>query len=109
VVVLPSYREGTASSLIEAMAVGKPVITTDAIGCRDVVEDHKNGFLVPLKDSKALAAAMSTYAGLSREEKENMGKYSREKALRDFDKRMVTDTYSRIIQRAIGLENEASL
>jgi glycosyltransferase involved in cell wall biosynthesis len=109
VAVLPSYREGTASSLIEAMAVGKPVITTDAIGCRDVVEDQKNGYLVPLKDSKALAAAMTTYMALSRQEKEDMGKYSREKALRDFDKRMVIDTYRKIIQQAMGLRNEASL
>jgi glycosyltransferase involved in cell wall biosynthesis len=109
VAVLPSYREGTASSLIEAMAVGKPVITTDAIGCRDVVEDHKNGFLVPLKDSKALAAAMMAYIALSREEKQNMGKYSREKALRDFDKRMVIDIYSKIIDHVLGLRNEANL
>ena len=107
--VLPSYREGTASSLIEAMAMGKPVITTDAIGCRDVVEDRKNGFLVPLKDNKALASAMMAYIGLSGEEKEAMGKYSREKALRDFDKKMVTDTYRKIIGRAAGLKDEASL
>jgi glycosyltransferase involved in cell wall biosynthesis len=104
VAVLPSYREGTASSLIEAMAMGKAVITTDAIGCRDVVEDRKNGFLVPLKDSKALADAMIAYIDLPGEEKEEMGKYSRVKALRDFDKRMVTDTYRKIIRSALGGE-----
>ena len=109
VAVLPSYREGTASSLIEAMAVGRPVITTDAIGCRDVVEDRRNGFLVPLKDGKALAAAMAAYMDLSAEEKENMGKYSREKALRDFDRRIVIETYRKIIGRSSKTRNEAGL
>jgi glycosyltransferase involved in cell wall biosynthesis len=102
VAVLPSYREGTASSLIEAMAVGKPVITTDAVGCRDVVEDGKNGFLVPVKDDKALADAIIKYILLPQEEKIEMGKYSREKALREFDKRIVIDTYRKIINNVTG-------
>lgn len=102
VAVLPSYREGTASSLIEAMATGKPVITTDAVGCREVVEDKRNGFLVPVKDHKALADAMIGYIQLSREEKSEMGKYSREKALREFDKKIVINTYKKIIDDAMG-------
>lgn len=97
VAVLPSYREGIASSLIEAMALGKPVITTDAIGCRDVVEDGKNGFLVPVKDDKALAEAIIKYILLSPEEKKLMGEYSREKALKKFDKKIVTNVYKKII------------
>src|SRR5438093_133947 len=57
VVVLPSYREGTPRSLLEAAAMGKPIITTRTVGCREVVEDGVNGLLVPLKDAKALADA----------------------------------------------------
>lgn len=55
---LPSYREGLPKSLLEAAACGLPIVTTDTIGCRDVVTDGHNGFLVPVKDSVQLAAAL---------------------------------------------------
>ena len=58
VYVLPSYREGTPRSVLEAMAIGRPIITTDAPGCRQTVEDGKNGFLVPVKNSDALYQVM---------------------------------------------------
>lgn len=58
IVVLPSYREGLPKSLIEASAVGRPIITTDVPGCRECVRENWNGFLVPAKDSKALAEAI---------------------------------------------------
>jgi glycosyltransferase involved in cell wall biosynthesis len=58
VFVLPSYREGTPRSVLEAMAIGRPVITTDAPGCRETVENGVNGFLIPIKDSESLANAM---------------------------------------------------
>lgn len=60
VVVLPSYREGTPKALLEALAVGRPIITTDAPGCRETVQENLNGLLVPVKDGKALAQAMIT-------------------------------------------------
>lgn len=58
VYVLPSYREGTPRTVLEAMAMGRPVITTDAPGCRETVVNEDNGFLVPIKDAAALASAM---------------------------------------------------
>lgn len=58
VYVLPSYREGTPRTVLEAMAMGRPVITTDAPGCRETVTDGDNGFLVPVKAVDELAAAM---------------------------------------------------
>jgi glycosyltransferase involved in cell wall biosynthesis len=58
IVCLPSYREGLPKSLLEAAASGLPIVTTDAIGCRDVVEDGMNGYLVPVKESAPLAAAL---------------------------------------------------
>jgi glycosyltransferase involved in cell wall biosynthesis len=54
VAVLPSYREGVPRGLIEAGACGLPLVTTDAPGCRDVVVDGVNGFLVPVRDAGAL-------------------------------------------------------
>lgn len=58
VFVLPSYREGMPRSVLEAMAMGRPIITTDVPGCRDTVEEGVNGYLVRPRDSEALAAAM---------------------------------------------------
>ena len=56
--VLPSYREGTPRSTLEALSTGRPIITTDAPGCRETVIHKKNGLLVPIKDPIALANAM---------------------------------------------------
>ena len=61
VYVLPSYREGTPRTVLEAMATGRPIITTDSPGCRETVVEGENGFLVPIKDAEALAAAMERF------------------------------------------------
>lgn len=61
VFVLPSYREGTPRSVLEAMSVGRPIITTDAPGCRETVVDGENGFLVPPRTSAPLAEAMQRF------------------------------------------------
>lgn len=61
VFVLPSYREGTPRSVLEAMATGRATVTTDAPGCRETVVDGDNGFLVPVKDAAALATAMARF------------------------------------------------
>lgn len=60
--VLPSYREGTPRSVLEAMAMGRPVITTDAPGCRETVEDGVNGYLVPVRDITTLQDRMTHLA-----------------------------------------------
>jgi glycosyltransferase involved in cell wall biosynthesis len=61
VYVLPSYSEGTPRTVLEAMAMGRPVITTDAPGCRETVVDGDNGFLVPVRSVDALARAMRSF------------------------------------------------
>lgn len=59
VFVLPSYyREGVPRTLLEALSMGRPIITTDTVGCRETVKDGINGYFVPIKDSKALAEKM---------------------------------------------------
>lgn len=88
VYVLPSYREGVPRSTQEAMAMGRPVITTDAPGCRETVEHGRNGFLVPVRNSKALAEAMMRFI----EEPElikRMGAESRLLAEERFDVRRI--------------------
>ena len=63
IVVLPSYREGLPKALIEAAACGRPVITTDAPGCRDAIVENRTGLMVPVRDSPALADAMRSLIG----------------------------------------------
>ncbi len=60
IAVLPSYREGLPKTLLEAASCGRPIVTTDVPGCREVVKDGENGLLVPAKDSTALANALIT-------------------------------------------------
>jgi glycosyltransferase involved in cell wall biosynthesis len=90
VVVLPSYREGTPRALLEAAAMGKPLITTDTVGCREVVVDGVSGLLVPVKDAEALAQAMVKLSQ-NPEMRERMGKAGREKMQREFDERLVIE------------------
>ncbi len=63
IVVLPSYREGLPKALIEACAIGRPIVTTNAPGCRECVIDGENGFLVPVKDHKLLAEQIAKLVG----------------------------------------------
>lgn len=82
IVCLPSYREGLPKSLIEAMAIGRAIITTDVPGCRECVEEGRNGFLVPPKDAEALAEALERLI-LDKELRTRMGKASREKMVEE--------------------------
>lgn len=59
VYVLPSYHEGTPKTVLEAMSMGRPIVTTDAPGCRETIEDGENGYLVPIKDVDALEQAVT--------------------------------------------------
>ena len=88
VAVLPSYREGTPRSLLEAAAMGKPIITADSVGCRETVDHGVNGLLVPVRDADALAEAMRTLLNAP-ELRKRMGCAGREKALREFDEKIV--------------------
>jgi glycosyltransferase involved in cell wall biosynthesis len=90
VYVLPSYREGVPRTVLEAMAMGRPIITTDAPGCRETVVDGDNGILVPVKDAQALAHAMEQFI-LHPELIAKMGRRSREIAEERFDVHKVND------------------
>ncbi len=96
-VVLPSYREGTPRSLLEAASVGKPVITTDAVGCREVVEDGVNGFLCAVKDVIDLQDKMEKMLLLPEQQRLAMGIKGREKMMREFDEQIVIDKYLQLI------------
>ena len=102
IMAFPSwYREGLPKSVIEAEAIGRPIVTTDSVGCRDTVIDGKNGFLIPIKDSNALADALKKLID-SKELRETMGKNAREFAVNKFDIKDVTnvhlDVYKTILE-----------
>ena len=86
--VLPSWREGTPRGLLEAAAMGLPIITTDAPGCREVVEHEKNGFLIPIGDAPALAEKIA-YLLDNPVTCREFGKAGREKVQREFDQEIV--------------------
>lgn len=102
VFVLPSYREGIPRTLIEAASMGKPIVTTNAVGCKEVVEHGRNGFLIPLKDSDALAEAIETLIK-NKKSREKFGKHSRQKAIKEFDKNIVVEKtislYKKLIRK----------
>lgn len=91
VYVLPSYREGTPRTVLEAMAMGRPIITTDAPGCRETVIDSYNGYLVPVKAVEELAAAMERFI-VNPELVIEMGKASRQLVEEKFDVHAVNQT-----------------
>lgn len=98
IIAFPSYyREGVPKSLIDACAVGRPIVTTNSIGCKDVVDDGVNGFLIPIKNSDALAEKLQILAG-DKELRIKMGKAAREKAEREFSLEKVVQKHLEIYQ-----------
>ena len=100
-VVLPSYREGTPRSLLEACAMGKPIIATDVVGCKEVVEDGLNGYLCEVKNSKDLAVKMEIMFNLSKSERIIMGKAGRRKIVKEFDEKIVINKYLKAIKEIL--------
>lgn len=98
VYVLPSWAEGVPRTVLEAMSMGRPIVTTDAPGCRDTVEEGVNGYKVPLRDASALAAAMERFIA-EPERIVSMGAASRRLVLERWDVRVV----NRIVLQALGL------
>lgn len=98
VVVLPSfYGEGLNRSLMEACAMGRPIITTNIPGCRELVNEGKNGFTIPIKNVDALVKAMTSYCNLSPEERHLFSLNSRKWAEERFDVANVIKEYEKVI------------
>ena len=93
-IVLPSYYpEGVPRTLIEGAAMGKPLITTDMPGCRDVLVHGETGFVCEPRSVEALASAMLRMLDCTADEASAMGSRGRQKAEREFDERLVIDAY----------------
>lgn len=101
VVVLPSYGEGLNRSLMEACSMGRPIITSDIAGCKEMVVEGQNGYLVPPYDSQSLTSAMHRFLRLPKEEKQRMARRSHQLAVERFDVRLAIDIYEQIVDEVM--------
>lgn len=93
-VVLPSYyKEGTPRVLLESASMQKPIVTTDNVGCRDVVDDGINGYICKMKDTKSLQEKMEKLLLLNENERNMMGEKGREKVSRTYDEKIILKNY----------------
>ena len=98
--VHPSYYpEGISNVLLESASSGRPIITTDHIGCKDVINsDHSNGFLVNKEDSASLERAIIKFLDMNNSERELMGLQGRKFVLEKFDRRIVVNEYFKTME-----------
>lgn len=87
------YPEGMSNVLLESAACARPIITTDRSGCREIIDDGINGFIVRQKDSRDLIKKIEQFIKLPWEEKEKMGLAGRKKVENEFDRKIVVDKY----------------
>lgn len=104
-VVLPSYREGVPRSLLEAAALGRPIVATNVVGCQDAVDDSINGYLCNVKDAEDLADKMIRIIELPDAQRAAMGKAGREKVERQFDEQLVIQSYLRALDSIPGAQH----
>jgi glycosyltransferase involved in cell wall biosynthesis len=101
--VLPSYYgEGVPRSLLEAAAMGRPIVTTVTAGCRDVVENGVNGFLCRPGDAADLAEKLEMMIELPPRARAEMGRRGRESMEREFDERIVIRRYLEVIGEIVN-------
>ena len=101
-IVLPSYREGTPRTLLEAAAMGKPIITTNVVGCKEVVEHGVNGFLCEVKNAQDLALKMQDMLVLSESQRKLMGQNGRLRMENEFDENIVIQKYLQAIDLSLN-------
>ena len=107
-VVHPSYYpEGMSNVLLEAAASARPVIATDRSGCRETVDDGISGFVIPIKDEKALIEALECFMGMTWEARRDMGLAGRKKVEREFDRKIVVKMVVDEVNRCFAEEQQA--
>ena len=102
-VVLPSYREGVPRTLMEAAAMGRPIVATDVPGCREVVANGINGLLCEAKSAASLAEKMAQMLDMSGAARREMGERGRQKVAAEFDERVVVERYTDLIRNLTGV------
>jgi glycosyltransferase involved in cell wall biosynthesis len=102
-VVLPSYREGVPRTLMEASAMGRPIVATDVPGCREVVADGVNGLLCEVRNAQSLAERLAQMLDMSGAARRAMGERGRQKVAAEFDERVVIEKYKDLVRNLTGV------
>lgn len=102
-VVLPSYREGVPRTLMEASAMGRPIVATDVPGCREVVANGINGLLCEVRSAESLAKRLAQMLDMSGEARRAMAERGRQKVAAEFDERVVVEKYKDLIRNLTGV------
>ncbi|WP_158904610.1 glycosyltransferase family 4 protein [Burkholderia sp. L27(2015)] len=105
-VVLPSYREGMPRTLLEASALGRPIVATRVPGCRDVVEDGVTGLLCEVRSADDLAAKMLQMLEMSAQQRAHMGELGRARMQAEFDERLIIQRYFAALTTHTGVRFE---
>lgn len=100
------YPEGMSNVLLESAACGRPVITTNRSGCREIVDDGVNGYIVQPQNSQDLIEKVERFLSLTNKQKTDMGLAGRTKVENEFDRRIVVNAYLEQIEKAIDVKNE---
>lgn len=98
-VVLPSYHEGVSRVLMEAASMATPIVASNVMGCKEVVEHGKNGFLCEAKNAKDLFQKMELFYELPLKERQRMGLAGRKKAIQEFDEELIIEYYLKALVR----------
>ena len=101
VLILPSYHEGLANVLLEAQALGRPVLTTAVPGCEDAMRADFSGFTFEAKSASAIEAACFRFASLGPEKWKEMGEVGRAFVVKNFDRKIVVDAYMSVIKEVV--------
>lgn len=100
-IVLPSYREGISMTLMESASMSKPLIASNVPGCKDLIDDHINGYLCEARNSKDLAKKMEKMLNLTEKERVIMGESGRKKMISEFEEKIVIDKYFKIMKEIL--------
>ncbi|MBO0454025.1 glycosyltransferase family 4 protein [Candidatus Enterococcus murrayae] len=106
IVVSPSYHEGMSNTLLEAAAIGRPIITSDIAGCKEIVHEGVSGYVVPVRDTVRLMKAVTNILAVDKDELEEMGNSGRNYIERKFDRKIVVEKYLEIIQKYVQLRSD---
>ena len=100
-IVISSYHEGMSNVLLEAAAMGRPVLATNIPGCREAVEDNRTGLLFQARSVQALEETIEYFLAMPAKQRRAMGQAAREKMEQEFDRRKVVESYIEEVERVI--------
>lgn len=95
------YPEGMSNVLLESAACGRPLITTNRSGCKEIVDDNVNGFIINQEDTQDLIKKIESFLSLNYEEKKEMGVMGRKKIVAEFDRKIVVDSYLQEVNKVL--------